>query len=102
MNFFDAQERSRRRTRYLIAVLLGATLVVALSVTVVIGAAYYLSTRTQHGMPVAQWAANNDTVERDSEEANPYHIELIDQSGHRYKLDESFDYHILVHAMLLF
>ena len=62
MNFFDAQERSRRRTRYLIAVLLGATVVVALSVTVVIGAAYYLSTRTQHGMPVAQWAANNDTV----------------------------------------
>lgn len=47
-------------------------------------------------------AANNDTVERDSEEANPYHVELIDQSGHRYKADESFDYHVLVHAMLLF
>ncbi len=62
MNFFDAQERSRRRTRYLIAVLLGATLVVALSVTVVVGAAYYLSTSTQHGMPVGQWATHNDTV----------------------------------------
>ena len=46
--------------------------------------------------------ANNDTVERDSQEANPYHIPLIDQSGHRYRLDESFDYHVLVHAMLLF
>ncbi len=46
--------------------------------------------------------ANNDTVERDSAEANPYHVPLIDQTGHRYMLDESFDYHILVHAMLLF
>ena len=26
-------------------------------------------------------SANNDTVERDSAEANPYHIPLIDQSG---------------------
>lgn len=46
---------------------------------------------------------NDDTVDPDQpEEVNPYHVPLIDQAGHRYKQDDTFDYQVLVRGMVLF
>ena len=44
MDFFEAQERSRRQTRYLVLLFLLATLAVTVGVTAIIGAAFYAAT----------------------------------------------------------
>ena len=60
MNFFDAQERSFRKTRMLLLLMTAAVIAVVSSVTAVIAATFWLATSTTNGvMPFFLWAQAN-------------------------------------------
>ncbi len=56
MNFFDAQDRARRSTRWLVVVYVVATILIVLGVTAVVTAAFIASGES-HDMPPASFIA---------------------------------------------
>ncbi len=47
-------------------------------------------------------AANNDTVDPGTPEVNPYHVQTIDVSGHRYRVGDSVTYGVIIGGLVLF
>ena len=63
MNFFEAQERSYRNTRWLIGVMSLAVAAVVASVTAVVSAALWLTSSPAGAMGFGSWiSANGDIV----------------------------------------
>lgn len=44
----------------------------------------------------------NEVVNPGTEEVNPLHVQTIDLVGHRYRIDDAYDYIVLVDATVLF